>query len=185
MHIERSSRHGSVVGSFGEHLVRNWLSRSGFETSIVDHTGADLVAYSKALNQRLAISVKSRTRVRGTESESVKMFIRQGDREKLLAACEFFNGEAWLAIYVECETVGDLFLTSLKNYDQKYCSRRENVRGAYWAMTPGALLRYRNDPEVKHLRVEFTTENWWSVLAQLHRQKDEDEDEDGGREPNL
>jgi len=46
MSIEKSTRHQKIIGAFGEHFLCNWLSRSGFEVSIVDHTGIDLIAYN-------------------------------------------------------------------------------------------------------------------------------------------
>jgi len=46
MEIEKSTRHQKIIGDFGENLICNWLSRSGFEVSIVDHTGIDIIAYN-------------------------------------------------------------------------------------------------------------------------------------------
>lgn len=43
MEIVKSSRHSKIIGDFGENLICNWLSRSGFEVSIVDHTGIDIL----------------------------------------------------------------------------------------------------------------------------------------------
>jgi Holliday junction resolvase len=156
--IVKSSRHSKIVGSFGEGLVCNWLSRSGFEVSIVDHSGIDLVAYHKASKQRLGISVKSRTRLPNTESESVYIFRRSTDREHLLASCEAFGCEPWLAIYVESACAGELFLTALANYDRKYRAGK-NVEG--WSMATSQLRRYAGDADIKHVHVDFTVRNWW------------------------
>lgn len=158
MKITKSSRHSKIVGNFGEHLVLNWLSRSGFEASIIDHTGADIVAYHKILKRRLVISVKSRTRTEGTESDSVYLLRKTEDRQKLLDACEAFNAEAWLAIYVECGQAADLFLTSLENYDKKY---HKIATTKSWMMTVAALGKYKDDPEIKHIHIEFTPITWW------------------------
>jgi hypothetical protein len=38
--IDKSSRHSKIIGEFGEPFLCNWLSRSGFEVAVVDHTGA-------------------------------------------------------------------------------------------------------------------------------------------------
>jgi Holliday junction resolvase-like predicted endonuclease len=62
--IEKSSRHPKIIGSLGEHLVCNWLSRSGFEVAVVDHTGIDVIAYNPKTKERLGITVKSRTSAR-------------------------------------------------------------------------------------------------------------------------
>jgi hypothetical protein len=81
--IDKGSRHPHIVGRFGEYLVCNWLSRSGFEVCIVDHTGLDVIAYHPRTKQRLGISVKARTRIAGTETGSVYLFRgAKGDRPK-------------------------------------------------------------------------------------------------------
>ena len=41
MFVEKSSRHQQIIGDFGEVIICNWLSRSGFEVTIVDHTGIE------------------------------------------------------------------------------------------------------------------------------------------------
>jgi Holliday junction resolvase-like predicted endonuclease len=155
----KSSRHSKIVGSFGEHLVCNWLSRSGFEVSIVDHTGIDIVAYNPASKQRLGISVKSRTRSAGTESASLLFFRKAEDRDKLLRAGKFFAAEPWLAIYIETRGGADLFLTSLENYDRNYGSEKATVQA--WSMNTGSFQKYRIDNGVKHIHIEFTPHSWW------------------------
>lgn len=65
--IDRSSRHSKIIGNFGENLLCNFLSRSGFEETIIDHTDLNIIAYHKKKRRRLGITVKSRTR----ESEKV------------------------------------------------------------------------------------------------------------------
>lgn len=151
--IVKSSRHQRIVGNFGEHLVCNWLSRSGFEVCIIDHTGMDLIAYRPDAKQRLGISVKARTRILGKDTESVYVF-REGDQKKLEAACKAFDCEAWIAVYVECADRADLFLTSLKNYKKKYRSKEKRVIDA-WKMTAEQKLVYWRDRKVKHIGIEF------------------------------
>jgi Holliday junction resolvase-like predicted endonuclease len=63
-----------IVGIFGEYVVCNWLSRSGFEASVIDHTRMDLIAYDPTTRRRLGITVKSRTRDSGKETASVNIF---------------------------------------------------------------------------------------------------------------
>ena len=116
------------------------------------------MAYHKESKQRIGISVKSRTRVPNTESESVYIFRRSRDREKLLAACEAFGCEPWLAIYVESACAGELFLTALETYDQKYRTGK-NIEG--WTMATSQLRRYAGDTEIHHIHVDFTVRNWW------------------------
>jgi Holliday junction resolvase-like predicted endonuclease len=159
--IDKSSRHTKIIGHFGEYLVCNWLSRSGFEVSVVDHTGIDLIAYNPRTRQRLGITVKSRTRSQGTETGSVYLLREaKSDRQKLSNACTSFCCDPWIAVYAECENHADLFLTSLANYDKRYKVDGKAVDG--WAMTGKHSFKYASDPEVKHVRIEFKAEHWWS-----------------------
>ena len=157
--ITKSSRHQKIVGDFGERLVCNWLSRSGFEVFVVDHTGMDIIASRRHSKHRLGITVKSRTRASGMEFESVNLFkTAKGDRQKLQEACETFGCEPWIAIYVECVEAADLFLTSLSNYDKKYGTKRRVIDD--WKMTEKQKREYRLDTEVQHIEIRFNPENW-------------------------
>ena len=159
--IKKSSHHRKIIGNFGEHLVCNWLSRSKFEVTIVDHTGIDVIAYNPRTRKRLGITVKSRTRNKGKEKESVNLFDNKKhvpDRQKLINACNAFGCEPYIAVYVETKKYADLYLTSLKNYDAEY--RRKRVVDD-WKMTPKWLIAYDNDKEVRHLHMDFEYKNWF------------------------
>jgi len=160
MEITKSSRHQKIIGNFGENLICNWLSRSGFEVIVVDHTGIDIIAYDPSTNQRLGITVKSRTRNIGKEMTTVNIFsVRKDDRQKLLDACKAFACEPWIAIYVETADFADVYLTSLKNYDNKYRSREGRVIHS-WKMKEKDKQRYDEDPGVKHIKIKFYATNW-------------------------
>ena len=163
MQIEKSSRHQHIIGKFGEYLLCNWLSRSGFEVAIVDHTGLDIVAFNPRTGQRLGITVKSRTRsVVGTEATQVNIFsYRKGknDRQKLLDSCASFGCEPWIAVYVETEQFADLYLTSLDNYDNRYRPRVGRALDT-WKMSTKYKALYGQDKEVKHIRVDFYRDGW-------------------------
>lgn len=162
MEIVKSSRHQKIIGDFGENLICNWLSRSGFEVILVDHTGIDIIAYNSSKNQRLGITVKSRTRDIVKEEEPVNVFsYRKGknDRQKLLDACKAFACEAWIAVYVETLEFADVYLTSLENYDEKYCGKNGRAIDD-WKMRKKDKERYEKDPNVNHIRIEFHTANW-------------------------
>lgn len=160
MEITKSSRHQKIIGDFGEHLVCNWLSRSGFEVTIVDHTGIDLIAYDPSSQQRLGITVKSRTRTAGKEGESVNVFYGRGrDRRKTSDACQAFACEPWIAIYVEAAAYADLYLTSLENYEQDYRGKPGKVVDD-WKMSAKSRQKYESDSSVKHIRIDFCPTNW-------------------------
>ena len=163
--IEKSTRHSELLGKFGEYVVCNWLSRSGFEVCVVNHTGLDIIAYSPKSKHRLGITVKSRTRKSGKESESVNIFFRKtGDRKKLNRACQSFGCEPWLAIYVECGKIADMYLTSLAHYDKKYRSKKARAIEA-WSMTKRPREAYASDPGVAHIHFEFDDKKWPPIKA--------------------
>ncbi len=159
MDITKSSRHQKIIGNFGENLVCNWLSRSGFEVALVDHTGIDVVAYDRATKKRLGVTVKSRTRSVGKEDVSVTI-LRGNDREELERACESFGCDPWIAVYVETCSFADLYLTSLENYDKKYRGK-EGTTTDSWKMKKTHTDRYDADPNVMHIRIEFRPTYWW------------------------
>lgn len=110
---------------------------------------------------RLGITVKSRTRQKKkSESESVNVFSRKhGDRKKLKKACKAFGFTPWLGIYVECGKAADLYLTSLKNYDNKYKSMKAHaIEG--WSMSNRRKNQYDQDPNVFHINFVLGEKNW-------------------------
>jgi Holliday junction resolvase-like predicted endonuclease len=72
----KSSRHSKIAGDFGEALVLYWLSKSGFECANVDHTGIDIISRNPTTQKLMGISVKTRTRAKGTARESVTINIK-------------------------------------------------------------------------------------------------------------
>lgn len=156
--ITKSTRHSEIVGKFGEYAVCNWLSRCGFEVCVVNHTGLDIIAYDLKSKHRLGITVKSRTRKSGKESDSVNVFKRK-DREKLEIACKSFGCKPWLAIYVECGKIADMYLTSLANYDDNYKSKKAPAIET-WSMNKGPRKAYASDPNVYHIHFDFNLQKW-------------------------
>lgn len=162
MDIVKSGRHAKVIGEFGEAFLSNWLSRSGFEVTTIDHIGLDIIAYHPPTQRRLGITVKSRTRDAGKEAESVNVFSYQkepSDRAKLLEACEAFACKPWLAVYVETSKSADLYLTSLEHYDQTYRLNKSRAIDT-WRMGSEYRRTYDADPDVRHVCVTFTETNW-------------------------
>lgn len=160
MDINKSSRHAKIIGDFGENLICNLLSRSGFEVVIVDHTEIDIIAYNQQTEERLGITVKSRTRTSGTEDDAVNIF-KSGndDRQKLMNACKSFACEPWIGIYVEASDYASIYLTSLENYDLKYDNKERKI--AVWKMKEKDLVAYEEDPHTKYLKIEFKFSNWF------------------------
>lgn len=163
MDIEKGTRRQKIIGTFGEWLVCNWLSRSGFEVAVVDHTGIDLIAYHPALQQRLGITVTSRTRTLGSEAATINRVSngeQASDRQKLLVTCAAFASDPWLGIYGEASDGADLYFTSLTNYDATYCNALASKLST-WRMDAHQRQRYDRDPLVNHTRLEFAPTHWW------------------------
>jgi hypothetical protein len=167
MIVTKSTRHQKVIGDYGEMLVCNWLSRSGFEVTVVDHTGIDVVAFDPKTRRRYGISVKSRTRIEGTEATSVRVFpprLQRDARKKVTNACTAFECEPWIAVYVETTQHADLYLTSLAHYDN--LQRRMHKRAAAnWVMGSKHQAAYRLDAQVWHIHFEFGDNHWLGEAA--------------------
>jgi Holliday junction resolvase-like predicted endonuclease len=158
--IDKSTRHQKIIGDFGEAIFCNWLSRSGFEVAIIDHTGIDIVAYNKKTKKRLGISVKSRTRTSGKEAESVNIFFNEKkDRNKLEMACKAFCCKPWIGVYVETADYGDMYLMSLSHYDKKYNKKNRVLDD--WKMTEKCKKQYVLDEQIKHLHIKFENLKRW------------------------
>lgn len=160
--ISKSSRHSKIIGNFGEQVICNWLSRSGFEVAVVDHTGIDIVAYNAASEQRIGITVKSRTRSIGTEEDTVNIFLNQNgknDSDKVKKACQSFACEPWIGIYVEATDYANVYLLSLEHYIKNY-QGREGKKIGDWKMTAKYREQYKNDTQVQKIEMRFQTTNW-------------------------
>ncbi|MFH1941444.1 MAG: hypothetical protein ABIL68_05015 [bacterium] len=159
MDISKSSRHSKIAGDFGESLVLYWLSKFGFESARVDHTGIDLIARNPHTGEVMGISVKSRTRVRGTEQDSIT--IPSDSFEKAALACKAFGCVPYFAVVVDAAEVIRVFLLRMDHL-LKICPVKQ--RGAYWKVSGKHLDQYMNDPEVKIFELCTSTKSWWKNL---------------------
>lgn len=160
--ITKGEGHPYVIGHFGEHLVLNWLSRSGFRVALIDHEAIDIIACHPKSNQRLGISVKSRTRKPGTENDPVRIFDSRKPKQKrkqLLDVCNAFKFKPWIAVYAEYESGADLYMTTLDHYER--CYRSKKAKGAEWSMSLKRRKEYEKDKRVKHLYIEFHRKHWF------------------------
>ena len=154
--MEKSSRHAKITGDFGEALVLYWLSRSGFECARVDHTGIDLIARRPRSDERLGISVKSRSRVPGTEADSVNIG-GPGDLAKVAAACDAFQCVPYFAIVVDAAPRMSVFLLSMEHLTRLYPARTGLIS---WSMTPSRVKQYLADSSIRSLHFVIDSEKW-------------------------
>lgn len=126
MRINKSTRHAKIAGDFGEALVLYWLSKYGFECAFVDHTGIDIIVRNPHTQEIMGISVKTRTRSEGAESEYVS--IPNESFDKAEAACKSFGCVPYFAIVVDAGDTVTGFILSMahsSNYSRK--GRRHQV----------------------------------------------------------
>lgn len=155
--VRKSTRHQKIIGDYGESLVCNWLSRSGFEVSIVDHTGIDIVAYNPENKTRYGLTIKSRTRNVGKETTHVNLFLAE-EIKNIQEACNSFGcDEAWIVVYIETAKYADLFLVNLDHYLYNYYNNTKNVD---WKMSKKYLDKYVSDENVLHLHMNFEAKKW-------------------------
>ena len=111
MKIDKSSRHSKIAGDFGETLFLYWLSKIGYEIALVDHTGIDLIAFEKNTKRRIGISVKTRTRISGTENEG--LYVKNTDIDKIKNACIYFACQPYFGIVLDRVNTIDAILVSM------------------------------------------------------------------------
>ena len=85
--------------------------------------------------------------------------LRKGDDTRMEAYCRQHGLEAWYAVYVEeADTWGELYLTSVRHYEDVYGTSAETVE---WLMSDKRRTQYLNDPEVKKFRMKSECLNWF------------------------
>ncbi|MCG9550234.1 hypothetical protein [Vibrio harveyi] len=156
MEVNKSTRHSKITGDFTENLVLYWLSKYGFECSIVDHTGIDIIARNPSTKELMGISVKSRSRNEGKEKQYVS--IPNEHFDKVTAACEAFGCEPYFAIVVDELNYIKVFITSMEHLLSIH-PKRQKCSG--WKMTDSWVERYKQDPDIKVIDFQYKTEAWW------------------------
>jgi len=155
MKISKSSHHKKIAGDFGEYLVLYWLSKYGFECVHVDYTGIDIIAKNPHSKELMGISVKSRTRIEGTESSSLS--IRNTHFEKVKKACETFNCVPYFAFIIDGKDKIYCYVVSMEHLRKSY---RSGKRVFSWKMGTAYLSRYAQDSEIMRVEFDYKTINW-------------------------
>lgn len=169
--MEKSTRHSKITGDFGENLILYWLSRSGFESTLVDHTGIDIVAYQKETKQRFGISVKSRSRT--VDSSSTGMLIWGDNYEKIMKSCEFFGCDVPSIAFVydrpSEDHAGqiDVYFLSLESLD-KYYPNFKSDRDFSFSITRDSIGKYQADDTIRKIVFKYDMTHWANV-ADLQR----------------
>ncbi len=160
--IDKSSRHQKIAGDFGENLTIYLLSKYGFEASMVDHTGIDIVAFNKKYKKRIGISVKTRTRTKKTSTEGV--LIKGDNYKKIISACKFFKAVPWFSIVIDQTSVNKsgtitLFLLNLDTL-LKYYPNFKKGNDFTWSMVKKSMQRYEKDQSISIIKFNYNIKNW-------------------------
>ena len=114
------------------------------------------IAFNPHTNERMGISVKSRTRTAGAEKEFVKL--PADDFDKIEAACKAFACQPYFAVVVDAGETIRVFIVSVIHTLQIY---PRTAAGSGWRMTPGHLAKYALDPDVMTFELHVKDGRWW------------------------
>src|SRR5215212_4511023 len=118
MDMQKSPCHSKITGDYGEALVLYWLSKYGFESASVDHTGIDLIVRNPQTQELMGISVKSRSRSVGTERSSLR--IPSDNFEKARLARKAFSCTPYFAIVIDAGEMTQVFLLPIEHLLKLY-----------------------------------------------------------------
>jgi hypothetical protein len=140
-----------------------WLSRSGFETTLVDHTGIDIVAFQKSTTKRYGISVKSRSRTE--EKASMGMVVSGDNYNKIIESCKFFGCDVPAITFVYDrpsngeEGKVDVYLLSLATLDNYFGGFKEG-KDITFSITDASVSKYRNDSSIRKICFDYKMSDW-------------------------
>lgn len=156
MEVKKSTRHSKITGNFGEDLVLYLLSKYGFESANVDHTGIDIISRNSITNEVMGISVKSRSRADGTEGSYIS--IPNDNFDKVEKACNAFNCIPYFAIVSDEKDKIYVFILSMKHLLELF-PKREKI--CSWKMTYKHIEKYLKDKEIIVFEFNYKNHNWW------------------------
>jgi hypothetical protein len=152
----KSTRHSKITGDFGESLVLYYLSLSGFECARVDHTGIDLIARPPQSERPLGISVKTRSRLPGTEATSLNLY--KNDFPKIENACSAFGCAPYIGLVFDTPQSIYVYMLTLSHLRQLVPGGSKVVA---WPMSPQRIASYANDPNIWSLEWRKADSRWW------------------------
>lgn len=152
---EKSSRHSKITGNFGENLVCYWLSRRGYETAHVDHTGIDLISKRSKSKERLGISVKTRSKI--SKGKMGHLNIKVSDFKKVEDACLAFGCTPYFAIVSDCNGKISAILISLNRLKKLYPNSNKIIA---FSLSDDKAEAYKNMKGVEYIEFNKTHGTW-------------------------
>ena len=156
VNIQKSTRHSKITGDFGESLVLYFLSKYGFESANVDHTGIDIIAKNPRSKELVGISVKARSRKEGKEGDTIS--ISNDNFVKAQTACDAFGCVPYFALIADEKDKIYVFILSMQ-YLLELSPNRKTISS--WKMGESNIEKYRNDKNIVVLEFSYSSRNWW------------------------
>jgi Holliday junction resolvase-like predicted endonuclease len=154
LEIKKSSRHSDIAGRFGENLILYWLSKYGFESCNINHTGIDIIASNSTTKERMGISVKCRSREEGKKSE---ISINKQQLNLMDIACEAFGCTAYFAFVIDTSEKIQIFI--LKK--EKFLQLSPSTTYCGWKMAEKHVEKYKNDKDIKITEFHYKNHSWF------------------------
>jgi hypothetical protein len=144
--LQKSSRHSKITGDVGEALVCYLLSKAGWETGRLDHTGIDVIASRNGT--RLGISVKSRSRYE--QRNDVSINLPRKNFKYTNDACAAFGLEPAYAFVCDREGKGIVVYLMMDSVVQEVCGGAEIDRVMpSFPMGPSHETRFRMRSDIE------------------------------------
>jgi hypothetical protein len=150
----KSSRHSKITGDFGEHLIKYWLSRRGFETAIIDHIGIDLI--SNRPKKRLGISVKMRSKIKDNKIGTLN--IEVAAIKKVTDACKAFGCVPYFAIVADQNGRITAILISLKELLKLYPKANKIIA---FGLSDNQVRKYKANKKIEFFELRKTQDGTW------------------------
>lgn len=156
LEVKKSTRHSKITGNFGENIVLYLLSKYGFESANVDHTGIDIISRNEVTGEVMGISVKSRSKADGAEGSYIS--IPNDNFTKVEKACEAFNCVPYFAIVSDEKDKMYVFIISMKYLLELF---PEGEKISAWKMTGKYIEKYLKDKKIISFEFNYKNNNWW------------------------
>ena len=158
MNINKSTRHSKITGDFTEDLVLYFLSKYGFESANIDHTGIDIIARNPEINEVMGISVKGRSKTEKALGSCIN--IPSDNFTKVENACQAFNLKPYFAIVSDEIDKIYVFILPMNHLLELF---PDQDKMCTWKMTKEYIEKYHNDPKIMAFEFDYRMTNWWKM----------------------
>ncbi|MCX6757249.1 MAG: hypothetical protein NTW35_03875 [Candidatus Nomurabacteria bacterium] len=156
MEIDKATRHAKITGNFGESIILYLLSKHGFESANVDHTGIDIISRNKKTGELMGISVKARSKTEKAKGSYIG--VPNKHFKKVDEACKAFGCIPYFAFVSDEVDKIHIFILSQEEL-LKIHPQRESI--STWTMSEKAVEEYQKNPKIISFVFDYKNINWW------------------------